>query len=116
MKDSRTVENRRILANAVDAVRLLANRRKRARITQADIAEGIGRSRKWVSEFERGRNAAVALSDVIAYSNALGHSVAILETSGEPLSGETLSDIRSDGARETFVDSEENGGMDAEDG
>jgi transcriptional regulator with XRE-family HTH domain len=116
MRDSRTVENRRILADVADAGRLLASRRKRARITQADIGERIGRSRKWVSEFERGRNAAVTLSDVIAYSNALGHSIAILETSGEPPSGETLSDVRSDGARETFADPEEDGDMETEDG
>lgn len=114
MKDSKRAEIRRENPDAADAGRFLANRRKRARITQADIASKIGRSRKWVSEFERGRRAGVPFTDVIAFANAVGFSVGFFDLPETLPDGETLTDIRDNGERDTFTEMAEDPDSNAE--
>lgn len=114
MKDSKTIETRNLMADVTDAARFLAARRRRARITQAAIAFKIGRSRKWVSEFERGKNRAVSLLDILVYSNALGYSLAFFDVSDVPPAGEELSAFRGDHTRDSFSTPRDDPAMDLE--
>ena len=61
---------------------LLRDARKRAKLGQADLAERIGTSRKWVVDAERG-NPGAALGTVLRALDAVGVHVAAAVSTGD---------------------------------